>query len=94
MRLIDADALIERIKETEYIWDGDDDGHKKHDISDLIRTLEISLIEDVPTVDAVEVVMCRDCKWWREEVHGCEMHVSLEPWWDDDWCSYGERRTE
>ena len=94
MRLIDADWLIERIKETEYIWDGDHDGHEKHDISDLVRFIEIPLIANAPTVDAVEVVRCGKCDWWNSETKGCKRNPCVKPWLEDDYCSYGERRTE
>ena len=60
-------------------------------------------IDDIPTVDAVEVVRCRDCRWYNPELRICNLHseskgepnvgyvVGMEP---DDFCSYGERRTD
>lgn len=55
-------------------------------------------IENAPTVDAVEVVRCRDCKHRYNGVH-CT-HPQLLSWsWgairkceNDDFCSYGERK--
>ena len=50
----------------------------------------------LPPVDAVEVVRCKDCKWY--EVHkprvleNCEREGKLVPMMPDDFCSYGERR--
>lgn len=46
---------------------------------------------DFPTVDAVEVVRCKDCKWWKTS--GCWYHqpgkcVEREP---NDFCSDGEK---
>lgn len=49
-------------------------------------------IEEAPAVDVVEVVRCKDCKWYV--VHGLECH---RPHCNgymgmNDFCSYGERR--
>jgi hypothetical protein len=41
-----------------------------------------------------EVVRCKDCKHWNGETHGCEMHSSVEPWWETDFCNYGERKDD
>ena len=80
-RLIDANALI---AEYDRVHIGPPGGARK-------------LMEDAPTVDAVEVVRCKDCRkchpW--EAPNGatgyeCDYHgedVKL-----DDFCSYGERR--
>jgi len=47
--------------------------------------------------DMVPVVRCRDCKWYKT------MYCKMDRWTDlvtvyvakkDDYCSYGERRTE
>ena len=51
--------------------------------------------EDAPTVDAVEVVRCRDCNHCDPENHHCDHYMgtvaplSRKP---DDFCSYGERK--
>ena len=46
------------------------------------------------TVDAVEVVRCKDCRYY--ELHKC--HNGVNGWFShrmsDDFCSYGERRTD
>ena len=56
------------------------------------------------TVDAMQVVRCKDCKHWRDSwlapdgkhSHGyCYMEESddvIVGRWDDDFCSYGERK--
>lgn len=52
-------------------------------------------IADAPTVDAVEVVRCRECKHCDPENHHCDHYMgtvaplSRKP---DDFCSYGERK--
>lgn len=56
-----------------------------------------ALIEEIPAADVVEVVRCKDCKWFGRDLgygkHDCkkyEMPFCLET----DFCSYGERRVE
>ena len=44
------------------------------------------LIADTPTVDAVPVVLCRDCRKFK--TYDCRMVASGY----DDFCSYGERK--
>lgn len=58
-------------------------------------------IADAPTVDAVEVVRCRECRHWNSETGFCNLnsHFSMDELdWDvfndDDFCSLGERRTD
>ena len=52
-------------------------------------------IEAAPTVDAVEVVRCRECKHCDPENYHCDHPMSTaaplsrKP---DDFCSYGERK--
>lgn len=47
-------------------------------------------IEDAPTVDAVEVVMCKDCEHYHEDTHSlCDYHAaSVCPGW---FCWNGKR---
>ena len=59
----------------------------------------ITEIEDSPTVDAVEVVRCRDCKHWDSETWFCDNHSTFghhglewNMFSEDDFCSYGERK--
>ena len=67
-------------------------------------------VNDAPTVDAVEVVRCKDCKHWDKETGWCDHHShfigadgeACHPWesieWkmldEDDFCSYGESKTD
>ena len=57
----------------------------------------IADLADAPTVDAVEVVRCRECK--HRGTDDCIFHIKGEPAdeelllkLDDDFCSYGERK--
>lgn len=58
----------------------------------------ICQLDDAPTVDAVPVVRCRDCKRWQRhsEVNrdygDCRRYSSTMRY--DDFCSQGERRTD
>lgn len=52
-------------------------------------------IEAQPTADVVEVVRCKDCKYWQDNNGGypnqnCRWMKDETPD-DDDYCSYGER---
>ena len=55
------------------------------------------MIDDAPTVDAVEVVRCKECKHWTydgyHKHHYCSHKMGLRyicP--EKNFCSYGERR--
>ena len=65
----------------------------------------IELIEKAPTIDAIPVVRCRECKHWKpsgskagksfsdmEYIGGCEFTKYCRR--ESDFCSYGERRED
>ena len=57
----------------------------------------IELIEKAPTIDAVPVVRCRECKWWQEDddVGHCDNPDGLDNYAKpEDFCSYGEKRRD
>ena len=66
--------------------------YAKHgNIVKFISDVRFAVI-NAPTVDAVEVVRCKDCK--SLEITGCygecrKLVRIVKPW---DFCSYGERR--
>ena len=77
MRLIDADALNETLKNIEIkflrrlydvscLKDKRTDAEKERDIEKMFVMLVASQIVDAPTVDAVKVIRCRDCKYYEE----------------------------
>ena len=87
-RLIDADK-INYHEHTECMGHGD---------FETVRTVTDKEIAEIPTVDAVEVVRCRDCTFgvtpygdehdgWIEcsNIHGRPLFGC------NDFCSYGER---
>ena len=54
-------------------------------------------VEEMPTVDAVEVVRCRECvgrPFWEEDHNGVPVCLlsGLYVRSEDDFCSYGERK--
>lgn len=56
-------------------------------------------LDEQPTADAVEVVRCRDCTWWKsifswngKEHKVCVRESAEPPRESDDYCSYGERK--
>ena len=83
MQLIDADEAIINFG---FEWD---------DISPT-RDEFVAFLKKQPTIDAVPVVRCRDCKHY--EIHkpkvleNCERKGYIIPMKPDDFCSYGERK--
>ena len=64
----------------------------------------LRLIDEQPTIDAVPVVRCRDCKWFNHYTMECEsddvatdheggasFSINFGP---DDFCSYGQRKED
>ena len=60
----------------------------------------MAAIADIPTVDAVEVVRCKDCKHWKRFEHlGCTDFVKVCGLancmiGENGYCLCGERRSE
>ena len=62
------------------------------DAADVRKEIEIA-----PTVDAVELVRCKDCKHYNTAScsDGCGWCEEMNAGWsDNDFCSYGERRED
>ena len=89
MRLIDGDGLWERLNYEPWEHNADRD------------EIALPIVNAAPTVDAVPVVRCKDCKYYRNHPNGlCYLHtepkenergysgeaVCVEP---DDFCSRG-----
>lgn len=65
-------------------------GYITDDERNVIEHIDVDLGE-LPPADVVEVVRCKDCKWYHGI--GCAIKIvdeSDEPT-DNDYCSYGER---
>lgn len=94
-RLIDADGIDEKYREikTGSGYSSDEEISAK----DALYFLNLA-IDAMPTVDAVEVVRCKDCKHWENRIVGSCASCSA---WEMDapimtqtnqFCSQGERR--
>lgn len=85
MRLIDADAMEKTMCD---LVQGDI-RHYPYS-ADAEWELAFKWIDHQPTIDAVPVVRCKDCKWSNEEGR-CEVHETFS---GNDFCSNGERKEE
>lgn len=102
MRLIDADALIHALETQDY--SGSPESLKDWTPQDMTKA-EIADINNAPTIDAVEVIRCEDCKHRLHlgptehypETYVCRIdNVSgTRKAYRDEWfCADGERRTD
>lgn len=88
MRLIDADALLNRMQ--------------KDPLFDLVERYGVSgVIEAEPTVDAVPVIRCKDCKYAIDEYGDgdcyCRNERSMLRYIGVDWnhyCAWAVRKDE
>lgn len=67
----------------------------------VIASDVIDLVKEMPTVDAVSVVRCKDCKWWKTNYswNGWEHKVCVREAYEplrkaEDYCSGGRRRED
>lgn len=76
-RLIDADKLVERFP-----------------VGDPVSTAKIRWeIEHEPTVDAVQVVRCKDCKWAYDKIgYNFVCYFDGTSTSSDWFCAKGEKR--
>lgn len=97
MRLIDSDALKEGIKELKQSpwYNNDINPSWKQGIKDAVHVVETLCIDEAPTVDAVPVIRCKDCKWNTavEWVH-CAMVGGMFGRTTDNYCSRAERKEQ
>ena len=95
MRLINREALLSFEKMDADLCATCGEHHTAEDVIMMIKT--------APTVDAVPVVRCRECKHWKpsgskagnsfsdmEYIGGCEFTNYFRR--ESDFCSYGERK--
>ncbi len=53
-------------------------------------TLKAEYIDSAPTISAVPVVRCRECKY-HKPIDYCTKHKQTG-WFNDDFCSRGQRK--
>jgi hypothetical protein len=91
MRLIDADSLLEELRKMEVI-----SPDRKDLFTGPARIAVFGRIGEQPTIDAVPVVRCGECKnydgefrckWFTFDQEGMPVFMQA-----DDFCSYGERK--
>lgn len=84
MRLIDADRAMEIVR----------DQGIAHPNAYHLTNYATLILREAPTVDAVEVVRCRECKYHEEE--GIEMVYypnMIGGWVENEWfCANGKRK--
>nr|DAH29241.1 MAG TPA: hypothetical protein [Caudoviricetes sp.] len=124
MRLIDADAVIKKQRETmeslyvktipelkEHMGIDDALSVYIHCMEGYARAKQFyhglrGILENAPTVDAVQVTRCRNCEYYKNHPNGlCYLHTEpkenergysgeafcVEP---DDFCSYGKPKED
>lgn len=82
MRLIDADELRKEINKQAY-------PHSDSTANDIYFSV-LHLLANAPTVDAVPIVRCVDCDYFKlvDGMGICKCSDDL--WQTNDFCSYGE----
>lgn len=69
-------------------------------LTDCERLYFVKQIKAIPAADVVEVVRCRDCKYYRQNTYSPDEDMMCMCWCDwlptdpDDFCSYGVRKTD
>jgi hypothetical protein len=103
MRLIDADAFSAVMKQRqdavkEWLSKGKDDETCARAESAYVMLCEVKLfLDQMPTIDAVEVVRCKDCKYADVLITGNIYCKHFNEWHlhGTDWfCADGERRDQ
>lgn len=103
MRLIDAENLLRF-----FTYSPSGERYKTRDIDNFPVTVSLEAVQrkiaSCPTVDAVEVVRCKECKHFNLQSMKCENDAVLTDheggasyslsFYLDDFCSYGERRND
>ena len=86
-----ADLVKEAMAEALKVYDADDHEELAEWIANWLE-LNWVTIQKNPTVDAVEVVRCKDCQRWKYDARRmaglCKRHISYTAEWD--FCNYGE----
>ena len=84
MRMIDADMA-----DVVIIYDKGNELMQVSAVREYAKRQK-AFLDKFPTIDAVPVVRCRECKYHNKPP--CPMKLSFNWTDDDDFCSYGERK--
>ena len=96
-RYIDADEHLQKLgerRDTAIIWElncNDEATKDRAQEAILIFNECISELINTPTADVVEVVRCKDCKYYENGLCANINFLSVKP---NDYCSYAERIQE
>ena len=55
-----------------------------------LEGVPLERVKNAPTIDAVAVIRCKDCKYWD----GTWCDINEAYFEEDDFCSYGKREEE
>ena len=95
--LISRKALLEKLKEAhDYLMQDPEVDKKTKWREAIVYTRTCKCIESAPSVDAVEVVRCQDCKFMddRKENWFCEVWGYYGAPTPNAYCSYGDRKEQ
>lgn len=92
MRLINADALKTEVKNMVLRREGFHENDYEYGRNQALDYVADILIDDAPTIDAVPVVRCKDCKWFNDRIT-CPLNTR-EKTEGRGFCNRGERRRE
>lgn len=86
MRLIDADALPKQ----KFL---EANGNGMYEYVEIVYERDI---DNAPTIDAVPVVMCKDCKWWTKQEKSIQGRCALNGMYPTGgwYCANGRRDDE
>ena len=94
MRLIDADALGRYLNDCNFAENTKVGREREYETMSRV----LRCIENAPTVDAVQVVRCKDCRWGKEACGNIECNVDLNlpsEYHGYEWfCPNGERKDD
>lgn len=93
MKLCDLDEIKIQVKRQYEDCHGYS-GNKKTIYREAILAVR-SILHSSKAIDAVPVVRCLECKWWKEDddIGHCDNPDGLDNYAKpDDFCSYGERK--
>ena len=77
-RYVDADAIEDKAKQYSLGYYEEDEW-----------AVPFKEITSAPSID---IVRCQDCKYWVYNFNGCSRNPCTEPWYAEDFCSYGQRK--
>lgn len=96
MKLIDVRALKEWVEN----WFTKNRFYHPYAKNNNIPITELyDILELIPSIDAAEVVRCKDCRWYKTNYmwNGTEVKICAKEAYEPgrnayDYCSYGERK--